>query len=181
MSPMSLKCHHTTPPFMADTIDVQLEWQSDDRLWLRYHVDCDLNAIELPDLVEDPIRADGLWQTTCFELFLRDSGANEYLEFNFSPSRKWAAYRFDDYRQGMREWPLATPELWLDMSDTHVALEVTLALPGLVMAHTGAALSAVIHESGDIKSYWALKHPPGQPDFHHRDCFALQLSPPERA
>ena len=24
-------------------------------------------------------------------------------------------------------------------------------------------------------SYWALAHPPGKPDFHHPDCFALEL------
>jgi hypothetical protein len=164
---------------MADSINVHWEFQPNDRLWLRYHVDCDLAAIELPDPVEEPVRADGLWQTTCFELFLRDSEASEYLEFNFSPSRKWAAYRFDDYRQGMREWPLDAPEIWLDMSDTHVALEATLSLPTLLGLNAYAGLSAVIHESDDIKSYWALRHPPGQPDFHHGDCFALKLSPPD--
>lgn len=162
---------------MADTIDVHIEQRAGGQLWLRYHVDCDLAAIELPDPVEDPVREDGLWQTTCFELFLRDLETDEYLEFNFSPSRKWAAYRFDDYRQGMRVWPLETPELWLDMSDTHVALEVTLSLTGIVTENTRAGLSAVIHEQGDVKSYWALRHPPGQPDFHHRDCFALNLAP----
>jgi hypothetical protein len=165
---------------MADTIDVHWELQSECRLWLRYHVDCNLAAIMLPDPVEHPDRADGLWQTTCFELFLREPHETEYLEFNFSPSRKWAAYRFEGYRQGMREWPMEVPEIWLDMSDTHIALEITLALPGLITAHTQASLSAVIHESDNIKSYWALKHPPGQPDFHHKDCFALKLAPPER-
>ncbi|MBI3061386.1 MAG: hypothetical protein HYY83_05345 [Deltaproteobacteria bacterium] len=24
-------------------------------------------------------------------------------------------------------------------------------------------------------SYWALKHPPGKPDFHHPDAFALEI------
>jgi hypothetical protein len=164
---------------MTDSIDVRWEVQPGGKLWLRYHVECDLDVIELPEPQEELLRADGLWQTTCFELFLRDLGADEYLEFNFSPSRHWAAYRFDHYREGMREWPLETPEIWLDMSDTHVALETTLSLPGVINARTYAAFSAVIHESGGIKSYWALKHPPGQPDFHHKDCFALQLAPPE--
>ncbi len=173
-----LGCHPQTPPYMTDSIDVRLEMQTDGKLWLRYQVACDLGAIELPDPQENIVRADGLWQTTCFELFLRDFSAEEYLEFNFSPSRKWAAYRFDRYREGMRQWPMETPDIWLEMSDTHIALETGLFLPDLITDRTYAALSAVIHESGDIKSYWALRHPPGQPDFHHRDCFALQLSPP---
>jgi len=39
------------------------------------------------------------------------------------------------------------------------------------------ALSAVIEEAKGNKSYWALVHPPGKPDFHHRDSFAYELSP----
>jgi hypothetical protein len=175
-----LRCHQTAPPYMADSVDIRWEIQPEGRLWLRYHVDCDLGAIVLPEPLEFPYREDGLWQTTCFELFLREFGASEYLEFNFSPSRTWAAYRFDDYRHGMREWPMDEPEIYLDMSNTHVALEVTLVLDGVLTTNTMAGLSAVIHESNDIKSYWALKHPPGKPDFHHKDCFALKLAPPEQ-
>jgi hypothetical protein len=37
------------------------------------------------------------------------------------------------------------------------------------------ALSAVIEETNGRISYWALAHPFGQPDFHHSDCFALDL------
>jgi hypothetical protein len=38
-------------------------------------------------------------------------------------------------------------------------------------------LSAVIEDRSGQKSYWALAHPPGRPDFHHEDCFALELTP----
>ena len=40
-----------------------------------------------------------------------------------------------------------------------------------------AALSAVIEEASGTKSYWALAHPPGKPDFHHSDAFVLDLFP----
>jgi hypothetical protein len=33
----------------------------------------------------------------------------------------------------------------------------------------------VIEETNGRLSYWALAHPPGKPDFHHSDCFALEL------
>jgi hypothetical protein len=36
-------------------------------------------------------------------------------------------------------------------------------------------LTAVIEQANLAKSYWALAHPPGEPDFHHRDGFALTL------
>ena len=42
-------------------------------------------------------------------------------------------------------------------------------------------LSAVIEERHGRKSYWALAHPPGKPDFHHDDCFAIELPAPSAA
>jgi hypothetical protein len=38
------------------------------------------------------------------------------------------------------------------------------------------ALSAVVEDAEHRRSYWALAHPPGKPDFHHADGFALSLS-----
>jgi hypothetical protein len=42
-------------------------------------------------------------------------------------------------------------------------------------------ISAVIETRDRQKSYWALAHPPGKPDFHHADCFAATLPAPEKA
>jgi hypothetical protein len=36
-------------------------------------------------------------------------------------------------------------------------------------------LTAVIEELNGDKSYWALAHAPGQPDFHHAAGFVLEL------
>ena len=36
-------------------------------------------------------------------------------------------------------------------------------------------LAAVIEETSGRKSYWALAHPPGRPDFHHAHGFAYEL------
>ena len=36
-------------------------------------------------------------------------------------------------------------------------------------------LAAVIEETSGTLSYWALRHAPGKPDFHHPDAFALAL------
>jgi len=32
-----------------------------------------------------------------------------------------------------------------------------------------------VENAAGSKSYWALRHAPGKPDFHHADAFALQL------
>ena len=57
----------------------------------------------------DPQRRDELWRTTCAEIFVALDDASDgkphtggpYLEFNFSPTGDWAAYRFDSTRTGM--------------------------------------------------------------------------------
>ena len=36
-------------------------------------------------------------------------------------------------------------------------------------------LSAVLEAVDGTLSYWAFRHPPGMPDFHHIDAFALRL------
>jgi hypothetical protein len=43
------------------------------------------------------------------------------------------------------------------------------------------ALTAVIETEDSARSYWALAHPPGAPDFHDPDCFVLHLPPPTAA
>ncbi len=123
-------------------------------------------------------RTDGLWQHTCFELFVAREGG-PYHEFNFSPSGAWAAYRFDSYRKGMGDLPLHNhPVINCHSDDCDftliAALDAELLPPG-----SRIALSAVIEERDGTKSYWALAHPPGQPDFHHPTCFAATLPAPK--
>jgi hypothetical protein len=125
------------------------------------------------------IRTDGLWQTTCFEAFFCSSDGS-YAEFNLSPSFAWAAYAFDGYRHGMRDLVVMfDPEI--SISGDQYRFSLCAELPFISCYHDGLAISAVIEEIDGTKSYWALKHPPGAPDFHHKDCFALKLGPPERS
>ena len=37
-------------------------------------------------------------------------------------------------------------------------------------------LAAVLEEADGAKSWWALAHPSGTPDFHAPDCFAARLA-----
>jgi len=120
---------------------------------------------------------DGLWQRTCFEAFVRQ-GDNAYVEFNLSPSGQWAAYDFDSYRSGMRNREVLAPKITVESGPFEVVLTADLDVADL----SGAlALSAVIEETDGTKSYWALAHPPGRPDFHHAACFAAALPAPNEA
>lgn len=61
-------------------------------------------------------RVDGLWRTSCCELFLAQPDTPAYLEFNFSPTGDWAAYAFESPRQNRRAhvWEGAAPHIWCD-------------------------------------------------------------------
>jgi hypothetical protein len=166
-----LICHPDTPAKAVESLGVKAEWQAG-LLWLRYHLECELEALAFP-LPNESIRCDGLWNHSCFEAFI---GGAAYTEFNFSPSSQWAAYDFSGYRKDMRERIMeCVPEIGLDVSESHFALEALFDPAGLLGK---LALSAVIEETDGTKSYWALFHPPGKPDFHHPSCFTATLPPP---
>jgi hypothetical protein len=130
----------------------------------------------------NPDHTDGLWQHTCFEAFIMGPAGEAYWELNLSPSLQWASYHFDSYRAGMRNaTELAPPHIgtWMGAEIFRLSAAIDLGrLPDLRgMAAWRLALSAVIEDVKGGKSWWALSHPPGKPDFHHRDCFALDLPP----
>lgn len=125
-------------------------------------------------------RTDGLWRTTCFEAFVA-AGPAVYFEINLSPSSQWAAYRFDGYRQGMTPAPIHAPPIEVERGDT-LTLTAALALgdlPELVGRPWQVGISAVVEDEAGAVSYWALRHGPGKPDFHHPDSFVLELPPHE--
>lgn len=178
MSEIRLNYHPSMPPLKADHVDVEIRTAPNGRLFVRYSLECDTAMLMLPE-PNEPVRSDRLWQTTCFELFIRRPDSERYIEYNFSPSTEWALYRFSDYRKGMTEEMISRPRITCDYSESHFALNAEFDLPdGWREGPFLLGPTAVIEETGSIKSYWALAHPPGQPDFHHRDCFALELAPP---
>lgn len=117
----------------------------------------------------EPARTDDLWQATCFEAFIA-VGKSSYIELNFSPSSQWAAHRFTNYRQGMRELDIGTP----DITFAGNRLVANAKLPAPPGAPLG--ITAVIEHRSGVRTYWALAHPGGnRPDFHARDCFIARL------
>jgi len=127
-----------------------------------------------------PTRADGLWRTTCFEAFVRGPSGEAYCELNMSPSRQWACYRFDAYREGMTPMRgIGGPHVAIMRVESGLEQGAVWDLDGAPDLQNegpwGVGLSAVIEEACGRLSHWALAHPRGKPDFHHADSFALQL------
>lgn len=145
-----------------------------DALCIFYHVIGDIDRMRLPEEASSK-RRDGLWETTCFEAFIgfEDGG---YGEYNFAPSGDWAAFRFTGYREGIRAWEVAAPGISAEGHEDMLLISARIEKPAAANFKLG--ISAVIEDEDGVKSYWALRHGAGQPDFHHADCFALSIKAP---
>ena len=163
-------------------VDIRLELDSSGSLTLRYVLRADMLHVRIPPAVPSA-RADGLWAHTCFEAFIAPTAAGAaYHELNFSPSLQWAIYSFAAYRQGMSPTDVtAPPKLTVRHFDDRLELDATIGLgelKGLRVAHAlKLAVTAVVEDDSGTLSYWALKHAPDKPDFHHGDGFVLELPP----
>lgn len=173
---LSLQSHPQSPASAVDELWVTYSWVRSGRLRIRFYVKGAIASLSIPQKTE-PLRADGLWENTCFELFIREQSASSYCEFNFSPSGCWAAYQFSAYREDMADLELAEPpHIVCETSDTHVDMKVTLDLSDVAqLSSYDVAFSAVVADKQGGKSYWALSHPQAKPDFHHEQSFTHQL------
>lgn len=149
-------------------------------LALRFLLEGDVGRIAIP-AARAVLAADGLWAHTCCEAFLSRGSTPAYREFNFSPSGEWAIYDFSDYRRRVAaEPPSPAPEVQFSLR-ADAAMLVARIPPQTLPAGSGAlcaGFAAVVENLAGGKSYWALAHPPGRPDFHHRAGFAHSLRIP---
>src|SRR5512145_1366259 len=142
-------------------------------LQVAFVLDGDIDRVRVPS--PRPARvAEGLWRHTCCEIFIARPGAPGYREFNLSPSGEWAAYDFTRYRDGaLLADPALAPGIVVRQGPDRLELQAQIRLklehPVLI------GLAAVIEEKSGLLSYWALRHAPGKPDFHHPDAFAIEL------
>jgi hypothetical protein len=173
----SLALHPDSRCNAVTRIDVEATRPRSGHLVLRYTVAGKIANLRLPKPATSA-RTDELWRHTCFEAFLRLPPGDAYYEFNFAPSTQWAAYAFNGYRNGMRVADeIGAPFIEVQSGADFYVLQASLDLQPLAdLPLWRVGLSAVIEEENGALSYWALRHPPGRADFHHSDCFALELA-----
>jgi hypothetical protein len=178
---LALQCHPDTACPAVESLEASAAFDAHGALHLRFVLRAQPAALRIPPVVQ-PGAADGLWEHTCFEAFLARAEQPAYREFNFSPSGQWAVYAFSGWRE--RDAGFVAPVAPM-LSCTHHAdgleMQITLApalLPALRPDTTlELGLTAVIEAADGTRSYWALTHGDGKPDFHRRDTFALALLP----
>ena len=169
-----LQCHPDTPARSIAAVEVEWLANDPDEVLLTFVI-VGIDSLFVP-ASQSAARADELWRTTCFEMFWRQAGTDAYVELNFSPSGQWAAYAFDAYRAGMRDHPMAIdPHIETFADHERLAAEIDVDFATMPPGAAQINLTAVVEEIDGTKSYWALAHPDGPPDFHDPDCFVLAL------
>ncbi len=171
---LTLAPHPDTPCDAVRGIAVEVR-RAGTQLDLGFRVEGDIGKIVLPERLGSMSRADELWKHTCFEAFV--AAGRGYGEINLSPSNQWAAYSFDGYRSGMAQTEGFEPSFTEDNRSDHAYdLIAELDLTDLPPDEDwSVGLSAVIELIDGRRCFWALRHAPGKPDFHHADAFALSL------
>jgi hypothetical protein len=178
--PTVLTVHPSTPNDAVRSLGVWVRADKSDILVFHYSLAADMSRVRVPPSgVGGP--ADALWKHTCFEAFVAAADAPGYHEFNFSPSHDWAIYRFSAYREGMSRAEIGgAPEISIRRGDGGLELESAVRLGHLAALrdarHLRVAMTAVIEDDTGGLSYWGLRHPPGKPDFHHPNGFALEVA-----
>ncbi|HEY6862828.1 MAG TPA: DOMON-like domain-containing protein [Burkholderiales bacterium] len=176
---VALACHPDSRAGAVRGVRARVLRSAGGALAVAFTIEADPRRLRIPPPAA-PRFADELWKHTCCEVFVARRGASAYHEFNLSPSGEWAAYAFRAYRE-RADLDIAAlePGIVVERSAAALELEATLPLgrlsPGHASAPLALGLSAVIEDAGGALSYWALAHPPGRPDFHHTEAFALDL------
>ena len=170
--------HPDSPPGPVQGLRARVLVQGGRRLGLVFRLEGALEGLRLPPpgLAR---RGDRLWEHTCFEVFLAPAGSAAYHEVNLSPSGEWAEYPFLSYRERGPAGPPLAPGLETSTVPGCLELAVSLDLGRLPLLAGASSLrvglSAVTEDSAGRLSHWALRHPPGRPDFHRMEAFALAL------
>lgn len=172
-----LMSHPAHPPALVRSIEGRII--GFDANWLRAR----WKILGAGKLVVPPFagkgRAEGLWQTTCFELFLQQPGSTGYVEVNLSPSERWNVYDFSGRREGMSERQMPhEPECAMRLGTDMAIFDAAIPVAGLPTAPLRCGFTAVIEEEGGVKSFWAVAHGGDAPDFHDPACFLEEVAAP---
>lgn len=172
---IALHSHPAHPPLAVRSVEAEVILPKPGLAMIRYRID-GISELVLPAF-SGRGRQEELWQSTCFELFA-GTADGPYREFNFATSGRWAVYDFDAPRTGMRDFnPTTMPDIAAQSGDRLLAATVSISARDLA-GFDRAGLTAVIEETGGVKSYWALAHGSDRPDFHDPACFVAPLAAP---
>ena len=162
-------------PNIAISGDLSL---SENEIQINYQLSGNIGELQFPKNSVKASRKDKLWESTCFEVFIAKPGKSDYWEYNLSPSKDWAVFRFTDYRENKTDdLTISSINIVTRFNNTsQFKLNSSLPLPdNLVGNELCIGISAVIQDNSGNIYYYALSHRNQQPDFHDRDSFSIAI------
>lgn len=147
-------------------------------LFISYKLHGNISNIDFEKAESKKHRIIGLWEKTCFELFLKNTKGN-YLEFNFSSVFEWNCFYFKQKGDQLKEYE--------DFKDNHISFDLLRSLETfmliakiditafpdgfLELGNMEAGITTITKFKDNSKEYWALSHEDTRPNFHHFKSF----------
>jgi len=146
---------------------------------LQFMITGHVDLIRIPPPSKSPSKIEGLYNTTCFEVFAM-SPTGQYIEWNFSPSLDWCVFSFEKYRKKTTD--LAGIETFSKLRFSKsseeivlsVELEIDLVKRLLNTDKLKVSCTAVIEFTTGKIEYYAFSHPSDKPDFHDPKGFLIE-------
>lgn len=125
-------------------------------------------------------RVIGLWESTCFEFFIKHKDREDYLEFNLSSDHHWNAFYFKYIRDQVKEFePIDT--IHVHSKREKWGLEITCKVDLTKFpdhfwesGNMRMGITAITEDKLQKKEYWALNHLDENPYFHNPHTFLVK-------
>ncbi len=169
-------------PATAPKTNITIELnQNDESLFVSYRIQEGLELIDIGNGTPHKERVIGLWEKTCFELFIKNQ-FGQYIEFNFSPTFEWNCFYFNKKGDALAEYlPMQMPVTDILLSKDHFLQFSVIKKEHFPKGffdsknELQAGITSVIKEKNGPISYWALSHNDSKPNFHHFDSFKYKF------
>lgn len=134
-----------------------------------------IDEIIFPEISKLKSRKTGLWNSTCFELFISKPETETYHEFNFSPSGFWNCFISKFYRSGITEAEFPEPGFSFEKLPDSINFHFSFILKNLNYVTESIIFNPVLVlelKPGKL-TFWANIHPPKEADFHDKSKWIL--------
>jgi hypothetical protein len=162
---------------LNDSFDIQASLELiGSNVEVEFSLKGDIKDIYLPSPSQEKRRVIGLWESSCFELFIHNKNTTTYYEFNFSSEGHWNCFYFPTPKTPLKQSPnFEEIDCATSLKDQSFTLKAVVNLynfhPGFWEKESMSfGLSSVIEKHKSL-SYWAISHCDEKPNFHNVESF----------
>src|SRR5690606_12133334 len=94
----------------------------------------------------------------------------QYIEWNISPSRAYAAYLFESYRVKKEDIRNTVVSTQITSTATQLIMSTQLECPFELLDSCEVMIAAVLKTKSKHLTHWAIRHS-SPPDFHRRELY----------